>query len=100
MAKGESTYDCGACVKQLRYVRDENTPVGSLRSAATSEIGKTVSPDGELILPPLEDNDSLSVQLETVRLNGVCTSNMIETLIEMSLKLFEEAAYLHKVMQF
>jgi hypothetical protein len=59
-------------VKQLRTVRDDNTPVRSLRSASVSEIGmKIVSPDRELILPPLKDSNSLSVQLETVRLNGV-----------------------------
>jgi hypothetical protein len=61
-------------VKELRSVRDKNTIVCSHRSASTSEIGKkTVFPDEELILPPRKDNDSLSVQLETVRLNGVCT---------------------------
>jgi hypothetical protein len=58
MANGESTYKCGACVKQLRSVRDENNSVRSLRSASTFEVGKkTVSPDRELILPTLNDND-------------------------------------------
>jgi hypothetical protein len=50
----------------------------------------------ELILPPLKDNDSFSVQPETVRLNGVCTKNMIENLTEMVLKLPEEFGHLRK----
>jgi hypothetical protein len=35
---GKSTCKCGACVKLLRSVRDEDTPVLSLRSASTFEI--------------------------------------------------------------
>jgi hypothetical protein len=47
---GESTYKCGVSVKQLRSLRDQNTPVRSLRSVSTSEIGKKiVSHHGELI---------------------------------------------------
>jgi hypothetical protein len=61
MANSESTYKCVACVEQLRSVRDENTPVHSLRSASTSEIGKKIVVlDRELILPALKANDSLS----------------------------------------
>jgi hypothetical protein len=71
MANYESPYKCGACVKQLRPVSDENTPIRSLRFVSI------VSPDRELILPPLKDNILLIVQLETVRLYGVCTENMI-----------------------
>jgi hypothetical protein len=72
MANYESPYKCGAYVKQLRSVRDENNPVRSLRSISTFLIGeKIVSPDRELIPPPVKGNISLSVQLETV-----CTENM------------------------
>jgi hypothetical protein len=84
-------------VKHLLSVRDEDTLIRSHRSASTSEIGKKIlSPERELILPPLKDNDSLSVQPETVRLNGVCTKNMIKNLTEMILKLSEEFGHLRK----
>jgi hypothetical protein len=56
---------------------------------------RSVSPDRELILPPVKDSDSFSVQLETVHLNGVCTKNMMENLTGVALKLSEEAGHLH-----
>jgi hypothetical protein len=87
MANGESTQKCGACVKQLQSVREENTPSRSFGS---------VSPNFEFILPPLKDNDSLRVQLGTFRLNGVCTKNVIGNLIHMVLKLSEKSGHLHK----
>jgi hypothetical protein len=60
MWNGESSYKCGACVKQLRTDRDDNTHLRSLRSASASEIGmKIVSPDRELIIPALKDSNSL-----------------------------------------
>jgi hypothetical protein len=72
MANIKSTYKCGASVKLLLSVTDENTPVRSLRSASTSENGKRIlTPDRELIPPALRKNYFLSVQLEAVRLNGV-----------------------------
>jgi hypothetical protein len=63
----------------------------------TSEVGKTVvPPGGELVLPPRKDSDSLSVQLETVRLSGVGTKNMIEYFIEMGLRLSGEVGHFRK----
>jgi hypothetical protein len=88
-------------VKQLRSVRDENTPVRSLRSASTSEVGKKiVFSDRELVLPPLKDNDSLTVQLETVRLNGVCTKNMIETSLKWSSNYERKLVTVVRIMKF
>jgi hypothetical protein len=55
-----------------------------------------VTSDRELVLPPLKDNNSLAVQLETVRLNGVCTKHAIGNIIEMVLRLSEEVGYLRK----
>jgi hypothetical protein len=49
-----------------------------------------VSPDRKLILP------KLNFQLETDRLNGVCTKNMIENFTEMVLNLSEEVGQLCK----
>jgi hypothetical protein len=48
------------------------------------------------MVSPLKDNDSFSVQLETVRLNRVCAKNMIKNLTEMVVKLSEEIGYLRK----
>jgi hypothetical protein len=55
-----------------------------------------VSPDRERFFPKLKENDSLSVQLQTVRLNGVCMNNVMENLIKIFLKLSEEAGQLCK----
>jgi hypothetical protein len=91
MAEGESTFKCAECVKVLRSSRDENTPIRSMRSASTSELHKKLlSPGREVLLPNLKDSDSLSVQIKTVRLNGVNTTNLVENLVEMVLKLSEE----------
>jgi hypothetical protein len=48
---GESMLMCETCVKKLRTVRSENTPVRSLRSASASEIGGKWRPlPGNLLL--------------------------------------------------
>jgi hypothetical protein len=79
---------------------DENTTVLSFRSGSTSETVKNmVSPDRKPVLPKLKDNDSLIVQLE-VRLNGICTNNMIENLTEMVLTLSEETGQFLKITKF
>lgn len=84
-------------MEQILSIREENIPSFSLRSALTSETGKKmVSPDRELFHPKLKENDSLSVQLEAVRLNGVSMDNMIENLIKIFLKLSEEGGQLCK----
>lgn len=40
IAKGESTFKCEECVKVLCSSRGENTPIGSMQSALTSEFSK------------------------------------------------------------
>lgn len=80
---------CGACMKQLRLFTDGKGSDSFLRSASISEIcKKMVFPDRKLILP------KLNFQLETDRLNSVCTKNMIENFTEMVLNLSEEVGQL------
>jgi hypothetical protein len=95
MSNGDSTYKSGKCVKKLRTMRNEDTPIRTLRSASTSELGKNVvCPGRELMLPEIANEESISVQLETVRLNSVNTNNLVETLIQMVAKLSEEVGLL------
>jgi hypothetical protein len=62
-----------------------------LRSASASELSlKVLSPEREIILPDLKDPGSLSVQLETARLN------LVENLGQMVLKLCEDVQQLQK----
>ena len=55
------------------------------RSASASDAPrKVVSPERSLVLPPVFDTDkveALSVQVETVRHNGVCTMDLIKSLV-------------------
>jgi hypothetical protein len=58
MSNGESTYKFGTCVKKLRTVRSEDTPIRTLRSASTSELGKkVVSPGREVMLPEIANEE-------------------------------------------
>jgi hypothetical protein len=47
-------------------------------------------------LPDEGDSDSLSVQLETVYLNGVSRHNLVENLVQLVFKIFEDMQQLHK----
>jgi hypothetical protein len=67
-----------------------------LRSASTSELLKKLSLERELILPSLKDPELRSVKIETVRLNGVNTNNLVENLLQMVLKRTEEVQELRK----
>jgi hypothetical protein len=44
-------------------------------------LQRKISPERELHLPELTSNESLSVQIETVRLNGQTTINLVEKLL-------------------
>jgi hypothetical protein len=62
MSKDVSTYKCGECVKELRTVRNEDTPIRTLRSTSTSELEKkVVSPGRDLILPEITNVESVCV---------------------------------------
>jgi hypothetical protein len=65
-------------VKKLRTVRSEITLIRSLRSASASEIGREMASPVRVLAAQLEGNETLSAQLEAVRLNGVHTNGMIE----------------------
>jgi hypothetical protein len=97
MSNGESTNKRGACVKEQRTVRNEDTPTRTLRFASTSDLEKKViSPGRDLILPEIANVESISVQLETIRLISVCTNNLIESLIQVVSRLLEEVGLLRK----
>jgi hypothetical protein len=65
-----------------------------------SELPKKLLSPGELILPNLRDPESLSVQIETMRLDRVNTNKFVETLLQMVLKLTEEVQELRKDNEF
>jgi hypothetical protein len=97
MDSGVSTYKCAECVKLLRVQRNDDTPVKT-RSASASDVPrKVVSPESSLVLPPVFESDkfeALSVQVDTVRLNGVCTMDLIKSLTEIVTKLCGEVDHL------
>jgi hypothetical protein len=94
---GASTYKCAALDKTLRSQRNDDTPVKPC-SSSTSDLPKeNVSPDRALFLPPVFKSDkyeALSVQLERIRLNEVCTVDLIKTLLNTVHKLTEDVALL------
>lgn len=67
MEGGSSSYKCVKCVSASKAVHGDNTPI----KASNNSDKKIISPSRELNLPDLETRESLSVQLETVRLNSV-----------------------------
>jgi hypothetical protein len=68
-------------------------------SSSTSDLSKKiVLPDRALVLALVFDSDMYeapSVQLETVRLNGVCTVDLTKTLLDTVHKLSEQVAVLN-----
>jgi hypothetical protein len=60
---------------------------------------KVISPERALVFPPVIDSDkyeALSVQLETVRLNGVCAIDLIKSLIDTVKNLSDNVAQLKR----
>jgi hypothetical protein len=64
------------------------------RSSSTSDLPKKfIYPEGSLVLPPVMDTDkyeALCVQLETVRLNGACALDLVQSLIAAVNKLSDD----------
>jgi hypothetical protein len=95
---GKSTFQCEACTKLLCSTGNDDTPVRPQRSLSASDATcsisdggkKIISPERELLLPELSNKESLSVQLEAVRLNGVTVKGMIENLVLMASTLTAE----------
>jgi hypothetical protein len=87
---GDSTYKCATCVKILCLQRSDDTPVKA-RSSSTSDLPKVISPERSLVLPPVMDTDKvLCLQRETVRLNGTCALDLIQSLIAAVNKLSDD----------
>jgi hypothetical protein len=62
--------------------------------SASDAIKKVIPPERQLNLPELTSNESLSVQTETVRLNGQTTINLVEKLLAMTTNLTAEVIQL------
>jgi hypothetical protein len=98
MIAGESTYKCVSCVKNLRSVRCDDTPVKTQSAApvASSPV-KVISPARALELPPIFDGDKYEaqlVQLETIRLNEQCAVDLLKLLLDLVHKLNEDVTHL------
>jgi hypothetical protein len=75
MSEGESK--CASCVEALHSARDKNTPIRNLRTASASASEESSVSRKRHYFFRREGGipDSLSVQLETVRLHGASTHN-------------------------
>ena len=92
---GKSSCKCVACKKHLRSTRNSDTPDKPQRSLSVSNATKKViSPESRLNLPELTSNEYLRVQIETVRLNGQTTVNLVEKLLAVVTKLTAEVTQL------
>jgi hypothetical protein len=71
-------------------------------SSSTSDLPKKiVSPERASVLPVVFDSDkyeAVSIQLETLRLSGVCTTDLIKSLLDTVHKLSEDVTILQKTM--
>jgi len=91
----KSSYKCVTRTKLLRSTRNDETPVKHQRSLSASDaIKKVTPPERQLNLPELTSNESLSVQTETVRLNGQNTINLVETPMAITTNLIAEVTQL------
>jgi hypothetical protein len=75
--------------------RTADTPVITERTLSVSDaIKNTLSTDRQLILPSVNTKEALSVQTETVRLNGQVTMEMTAALVSMANKVADDFAHL------
>lgn len=113
MKTGCSTYLCQACTNAMKSRQGDSTPVRSIHGgvgdgaskpvqedtspvkAGTGAVKKKIiSPTRELNLPELQSTNSLSVQIETVRLNSVSILETLNSVLEHVKNLENEVAYL------
>ena len=81
--------------KRLRSTRNNDTPHKPQRSLSASDATKKVIfPGRQLNLPELTSNEFLSVQIETLRLTGQTTVNLVEKLLVMVTNLTAEVTQL------
>jgi hypothetical protein len=86
---------CGAYQASIRPTRNAETPVKHQRSLSASDaIKKVTHSERQLNLPKLTSNESLTVQTETVRLNGQNTINLVEKLLAMTTNFTAEVTQL------
>ena len=81
--------------KKQRSTRKNNTPDKPQRSSSASDAAKKVIfPERQLNLSELTSNESLSVQIETLRIAGQTTINLVEKLLAMVTNLTAEVTQL------
>jgi hypothetical protein len=81
--------------KNLKTSRNDETPIKPQISSYTSDVSKKViSPGTELNWPSLCNKVSLSIQIETVQLNGHSTMLPVESLVDFVTKLYDKAVHL------
>jgi hypothetical protein len=71
---GKSAYKCENCKKQASDSTNE-------QSVNISNQKEVLSEEAECIVLYAGDTDSLSLQLEAIRANGICTMEMVQSLI-------------------
>jgi hypothetical protein len=84
---GKSTYKCDSCKELTGDTANEH-------SIAKSNQKKGLSTEIQCSASRIEDNNSLSVQLEAVSTNGTCTMEMVPSLDVMVSKLSSEVQQL------
>ncbi|KAJ4432877.1 hypothetical protein ANN_21516 [Periplaneta americana] len=75
---GISSFKCAKCVSAAKAVHGDNTPVKPNNKAEK----KIISPTIKLDLPNLQCAESLSVQVDTVRLNSVTILDTVTVILE------------------
>ncbi|PNF19828.1 hypothetical protein B7P43_G12505 [Cryptotermes secundus] len=84
---GKSSYKCANCIKQTGDAADEHSFCNSnQKDAFTTDLLCSASCNG--------DKDSLSVQLEALRTNGICTMEMVHSIVVMLSNLSSEVKQL------
>ena len=84
---GKSSYKCANCIKQTGDAANEHSfCISNQKDAITTDLLCSSSCNG--------DNDSLSVQLETLRTNGICTMEMVQSIVVMLSNLSSEVKQL------
>ncbi|KAJ4433162.1 hypothetical protein ANN_15419 [Periplaneta americana] len=85
MQSGSYIFKCKKCVSAMKSTQGDNTPVRPTAPGEKKVISptkKVVSPSRDLNLPSLPSVDSLSFQVETVRLNSVNILDTVSDILE------------------
>jgi hypothetical protein len=90
-ATAKSTFLRDACAKPSDLAAMRSPPAKTLGSLYYEGAMSRPSPNKEIISPTIS---SVGAQLEAVRVNGQCTIQLIEPLVDMVSKLTEEVTHL------